>query len=161
MALRIAHSVEIGMSRLLNAPWDVVGPDHGIRLSRREASTAYRPLFKAYLADLEETFDVASEIWEAGLDELVDGGLTVNQAITAQLDDAAAGPANHPAVVWLVREYWLRCVAVGETLPAADRIAPEVFLLQWVADEGHKEYVELLTAMPYWPIGLDENGRWC
>ena len=23
-----------------------------------------------------------------------------------------------------------------------------------------KDYVRLLTCMPYWPLGLDENGNW-
>jgi len=27
-------------------------------------------------------------------------------------------------------------------------------------EEGLKDYVRLLTCMPYWPIGLDENGNW-
>lgn len=161
MPFRTSHDVDIGLRRLLSAPKDVVPPGPGGPRRQDEAPKAYGALFSAYLTDMLEVFQVASEIWEADIDGLTAGGMTVGQAIESKLDEGAAGPANHPAVVWLVRRYWLECVALGARHPPADRVLPEVFLLEWLADAGHTDFVTLLTAMPYWPIGLDENGNWC
>ena len=39
-------------------------------------------------------------------------------------------------------------------------IAPELSLLAWLRDGRHDSWVEVLTALPYWPVGLDAKGRW-
>jgi hypothetical protein len=40
-------------------------------------------------------------------------------------------------------------------------VPPQVFLFGWLVSEGgHDEWVEVMTAMPYWPIGLSEQGEW-
>ena len=102
-------------------------------------------------------YEFVSEVWESDLDEMIESGSSVGEAIQFKLDNCAAGPAEHPHLVWLVRKYWLACAEID----AASRVRPEVFLLKWLIDHGHRDYVTLLTAMPYWPIGLDENGNWC
>jgi hypothetical protein len=60
----------------------------------------------------------------------------------------------------VVREYWLKCDDVNQKTRAEERVAPEDFLLRWLADNGRDELAEFLAGMPYWPIGMDEDGRW-
>ncbi|WP_295076492.1 hypothetical protein [Tabrizicola sp.] len=161
--MRTAHDVNIGLMRLLSAPRDVKSsvPYTDKEISAEQAATAYRRLFTSYIGDFAEVYECASETWEADLDELIEGGSTPSAAIQYKLDQCAAGPAEHPYLVWLVRNYWLACDEIGQELPDAEKVRPEVFLLAWLQEDGRREYVQLLTAMPYWPIGLDENGNWC
>ena len=71
-----------------------------------------------------------------------------------------AGPASYPGMVALVREYWLACDALNRKCAEEERVPPWTFLLSWLMDESHYEAVGVLACMPYWPIGLDEDGNW-
>ncbi|KIG12825.1 hypothetical protein DB30_00988 [Enhygromyxa salina] len=74
--------------------------------------------------------------------------------------DAPVGPVADPHVIGVIRAYWLACEAINAKLPHSARVAPERMLLAWLVDGRHDSWVRLLTAMPYWPIGLDAEGRW-
>ena len=37
---------------------------------------------------------------------------------------------------------------------------PEEFLLRWLVTDRLDELAEFLAGMPYWPIGMDEDGNW-
>lgn len=39
-------------------------------------------------------------------------------------------------------------------------VPSEVLLLHWLLDGRHDSWIEALTCMPYWPIGLDGEGNW-
>jgi hypothetical protein len=161
--MRTAHDVKTGIVRLLSAPRDIKlkSTHEDLEISLGSAPINYRHLFHQYAEDFVDVYELVSEVWESDLDELVDNGSSVAEAIQTKLDGCAAGPAQHPNFVWLVRKYWLECARTGETAIGLQRVRPEVFLLKWMMEQGRDDYVQLLTAMPYWPIGLDENGNWC
>jgi len=160
MALLVNHNVKNGIYRLLHAP-DDVRPSALPPGGAKRPSEAHRALFRAYLDDLEEVYATAEASWNATVEEEIENGLELDDAILRSIElNGVAGPANHPAVVWLIRKYWLACDLANADL-AAGFVAPQHFLLDWLIREARDDYVILLTAMPYWPIGLDVNGNWC
>jgi hypothetical protein len=164
MALTTNHSVEKGIFRLINAPRDLpaCAPLRDSPIEPSEASELHRSAFSEYLVDMAEVYDFASKWWEATLDGIMEeNGISREEAVKVAIGRRFAGPAALPDVVWLVRTYWLKCIEINQDVPDTQRVPPEVFLLKWLMDRGEEEWVKLLTCMPYWPIGLDENGKWC
>lgn len=164
MPLTTIHSVDKGIFRLMNAPRDLPlsAPLREPPITPSEASELHRAAFTDYLADMAEVYDFASKWWEATLDGIVEeSGVSRAEAAKIAINRRFAGPAALPAVVWIVRTYWLKCVEINQSVPEFQRVPPEVFLLKWLSDRGEGDWVKLLSCMPYWPIGLDENGKWC
>lgn len=155
--MRTGHDVSLGLERLLGAPRDVK-PDDGLDIPLAQAPVEWRALFTAWRRDLGDVHDVVSAIWEADIDARVEDGASVAAAIEDMMDGGVAGPAADRDFVALVRRTWLAAAALGDTGPV--RIRPEVVLLRWLADGGDHDLVQLVTAMPYWPVGLDGDGRW-
>lgn len=149
--------------RLMEAPRDVSTASvyAGTQPSHGDAHVRYSALYSNYVSNFHGIFEEVVEDWEASLDELIEEGATLENAIQSKIENCAAGPAESKLLVWLVRKYWLDCEEIGKGLDPEARVRPEVLLLRWLADDGHDQFVELLTAMPYWPIGLDEDGNWC
>jgi hypothetical protein len=162
MPLTTIHSIDEGIFRLMNAPRDLPAsaPLREPPITFSEASPPHREAFAEYLAAMAEVYDFASKWWEATLDGIVEES-GVSRAVNIALSRRLAGPAALPDVVWLVRTYWLKCVEINQSVAEAQRVPPEVFLLKWLIDKGEQEWVKLLSSMPYWPIGLDENAKWC
>ena len=80
-------------------------------------------------------------------------------------DDAHAshpiGPVSHPRVLGVIQAYWALCEEINAVLRTTEgRVAPEQLLLDWLRDGHRQSWVDALAAMPYWPVGLDEHGRW-
>ncbi len=88
-------------------------------------------------------------------------GHTEEEAIRANYELRPAGPAARPEVVWVVRTYWLECVNINRQLPPNRRVPPETLLIEWLQNGGRSTLVAVLSGMPYWPIGIDQNGEFC
>jgi hypothetical protein len=153
---------ENGIERLLAQPNDVVRRNPALRGVREAtAPSLLRKLFGDYVNDLGLACDLAAEWWEGTVEAQEDLGLSRDEAVREAFDARLAGPASNPHVVWIVRAYWLLCEAENRASPSGHLVYPEEFLLQWLIDSGEDELVALIACMPYWPIGLDENGNWC
>lgn len=129
-------------------------------LALDQASEQHQALFAQYLEILEAALELAEDWWARLLEARRDGGLDDEAALEAVYSARPAGPASRPEVVWTIRTHWLECVAINETLPEAQRVPPEALLLHWLRDGSHDEWVQVLSGMPHWPIGLDADGRW-
>lgn len=162
MALITRYSSELGIRRLLAQPRDVAPPSD-IRVVRRhdEAGAAHKALFVEYVKELEDAYNIGAEWWAdiISTEEELQGDR--EKALDKAFNDRIAGAASSPNVVWVIRRYWLKCVTINATAGEETGVAAEVFLLQWLIDAGQPELVKLVACMPYWPIGLDENGNWC
>ncbi|MEH7351472.1 hypothetical protein [Gottfriedia acidiceleris] len=68
-------------------------------------------------------------------------------------------------VIAVFRKYWLKCndLNVNNKNNGSDEyINPKVFTIDWLSNDGDPyELVELMNGMPYYPIGIDENGDYC
>jgi hypothetical protein len=150
-----------GIARLLVAPRDLaLSGAVAIQVSpaRSEASAAHRALYTKYRKELKKMLDDAIEWWAYRTQSLEEELGSAREARVANWAEFPAGPVSDPNTVAVIRKYWLACAELNarETPP----VAPESFLLQWVVDEGDMATAELLSAMPYWPVGLDGAGRW-
>jgi len=148
----------------MNAPRDLPESIHWREppMMLSEASEPHRSAFTNYLEEMTEIYDLACKWWEGSLDGIMEEkGISRGRAVKIAISQRMAGPAALPDLVWLLRTYWLKCVEINRGVSEALRVPPEVFLLKWLIDRGEAEWVKLLSCMPYWPIGLDENGKWC
>jgi hypothetical protein len=163
MPLETIHNIDKGIHRLIEMYDDIdeIRSKQGRTKSRTAATIKHQVLYKEYLDDLPEAYRVASEWWEECVEAQVNQGLSQTDALYAAFERRVAGPAAAMEVVWFIRYHWLRFAALNLELEVMDRVPPQIAMLGWLVDEGHDDYVRLITCMPYWPIGLDEHGNWC
>jgi hypothetical protein len=158
------HDVGRGIHRLLMAPQDVpvrqAIPWRDPPPALSAAPPPHQALYAEYVGFLEEAVEIAEEWWDNMVQVAVDGGLPPADAERAVLHRVFSGPAAAGEVVWTLRTYWLRCAALNDEVKAEQRIPPQVLLLRWLVDAGRTPLVNVLTGMPYWPIGTDEKGNW-
>ncbi|AZO63659.1 MAG: hypothetical protein E5Y88_01770 [Mesorhizobium sp.] len=161
MTLITLRSTEDGIARLLAQPGDIKPRRDDIRRSTlEEASAEHQEVFGDYVADLTTACGIAEKWWEDTVNAQVKKGMDRDDAIAVSFNRRWAGPAAHPKVVWIVRLYWLACDKINTDFVPGKPVYPETFLLKWLVDAGEKELVQLIACMPYWPVGLDENGDW-
>lgn len=152
-----------GIHRLLTAPADLAV--HGARIIQgsptiKQAPEPYAKLHAKYRKELKKVMAEAVEWWDGRTEVLTEELGNDKQARMANWRELPAGPASDPYTVAVVRKYWLACDELNDSQPAGAQVAPEVFLLQWVVDEGDMATAEILSGMPYWPMGLDDSGNW-
>jgi hypothetical protein len=154
------HGTARGLERLLGAAGDL-RPEPLESVSLAEASEFHRLAHYAYLRDLERALVDAERWWSEELAAREVRGRTSAQAITDCYAAHPIGPASHPRVLGVIQAYWALCEEINAILRTSERrVAPEQLLLDWLRDGHRDSWVDALTAMPYWPIGLDQHGRW-
>lgn len=150
-----------GIARLLAAPADLALSGAVVVADSppfEQASEAHRKLFQKYRKELRKALDDAVQWWDHRTAVFEEETGNARQAQLENWREFPAGPVSDPATVAVVRKYWLACAQLNSQ-PGA-KVAPEQLLLQWVVDEGDMVTAELLSGMPYWPMGLDESGHW-
>jgi hypothetical protein len=162
MSIPISHNWQKGLWRLTHCMQDVTVADasRGSPIARTSASPKHKKLFKEYREYLEDAVAIAGEWWEGRIETKTDEGMSAADALEECYEESPAGPASRGEVVWTVRNFWLRCDEINRGLPEDKRVLPEVFLLQWLFDDGVDEEARVLAGMPYWPIGMDADGQW-
>ena len=160
--MRTNHNIQTGIYRLQHAPRDVYAKHDyaAAQLAYQHASDDYKYLYDSYDRDMRGVFAVASHRWEQAIEELIAGGMTEQQALAKLQRERIAGPAEHPMLTWIIRKYWLACDALNRGR-ARDWVPGETFILKWYCDAERSDYVALISALPYWPMGMDKAGNWC
>jgi hypothetical protein len=163
MSFEIIHNLDKGVRQLLEAPFDLAAlvPDQGKKKPISAATDQHRSLYAAYLADFAIAYEIGDDWWAGCVQAHIDEGHDREEAVELAYEDRLAGPTSSPEVVWFFRKYWLAFDEINRQLIPKERVPPQVAMLGWLVEDGHDEYVRFLTCMPYWPIGLDENGNWC
>jgi hypothetical protein len=159
----IVHNIEKGLLSLLQGPRDL---DGGTPVPQRSPAAAdahpeLRGLFEHYHQGYEFLQPHCMRWWRGCIAASHEAGMTRDEAVDAAYDRRLAGPASAPEFVWFIRHFWLLCDKANRELPLEQRVAPQDLLLQWLVYAGNHDAVQLCTAMPYWPIGMDVQGRWC
>lgn len=151
-----------GVERLLAQPRDLKSPKVEIRHGEDSSSglERHRALFKAYLRDMDKAVREADADWNRRVDGWAKKWKNRDRALEHMWTERPAGPASHRDLIGVVRRYWLQCVALNNKVDASERVAPETFILAWVIAEGHNDAARVLSGMPYWPLGQDEDGNW-
>lgn len=160
----IFHNVQMGASRLLEQGADLCfpGADTSSVFQRSLVrNDRYLSVYEDYKVSLKMSRTVAVEWWNALVNNSTEVIGDAGKALRRNYELRPAGPASHPAVVSTVREYWLLCIDKAKMLRLEETLPPSAILLGWLIEDGLSDLSDILTAMPYWPIGLDENGNWC
>lgn len=161
-AMRTPHNIYNGIHRLHNAPKDVYTKrDYATaRIAYDDAPPETQALFADYCRDLQAAYESARGAWEAKIDALVATGASEKDAIAKLQRDRLAGPADNQILTGVIRKYWLACDEQNRN--RVDYwIPPETFAIKWFFDQKNEDFLQLLSALPYWPIGMDKNGDWC
>ncbi|MET0210011.1 MAG: hypothetical protein ABW220_13285 [Burkholderiaceae bacterium] len=159
----LLHRVDRGLYRLLNAPRDVEGgtPVPADSPPREAANAELAALFERYREGFVYLQGHCMRWWRGCIASALQPGMSREEAVEEAYAQRAAGPASAPEFVWFIRHFWLGADAINRSLPLAERVAPQDVLLTWLSEAGEEACVELTTAMPYWPLGLDADGQWC
>jgi hypothetical protein len=155
--------VKEGIRRLLTAPSDLekCGAPRWNPVYLHNASARHKSLFREYCEESDLVTCAASNWWAETLDARQRLAGERDRAARQAWIDRPAGPASFPGLVALVRDFWLACHNLNLESVLAERVPPEVFLLQWLIEDGnYQQAVDVLACMPYWPIGLDREGNW-
>ena len=164
MQFTTIHDVQRGIHRLLQAPRDVAVKNpvewKDPPATLHAATSRHQELFADYKEFLEEALEIAEEWWNDQIQVQLDDGLAPDAALNAVYANVFAGPAARPEVVWTLRTYWLKCDAINRETAVEEQVPPQVFLLSWLMDGSHDAWVQALTGLPYWPIGLSDSGQW-
>jgi len=68
-------------------------------------------------------------------------------------------------VIAVFRKYWLKCNELNiynEKNGVDEYVNPKDFTVDWLSNDGDPyELFGLISGMPYYPIGIDENGEYC
>lgn len=163
MALETIHDIQKGVRRLLGAPADLseLVPDQGVARPQSDAISEHKKIYREYISDFAQAYEIAEGWWQDCVDACAEEATSRTEAINQAFSKRLAGPASAPEVVWFIRTYWLAFTKANLAVEATERVPPQYMMVQWMIDDGYMSFVQLLTCMPYWPIGLDENGNWC
>lgn len=156
------HGVERGITRLLAAAADL-RVDAGRRVALHEASEFHRLAFTSYLRALERALLEAEQAWLAERDAHEQRGRTRDEALDQVHAAHPCGLVDHPAPIGVIQAYWALALEINGKLPPERGVAPEQLLLGWLLDEREGPFdtwVAALSALPYWPVCLDAQGRW-
>ena len=115
----------------------------------------------SYLRALEQALSEADRWWRHELLLRERQGLEQDQALEDLYASHPVGPVAHPRVLGVIAAYWALCHEINAAQPSAHRhVAPELLLLAWLLDGRRDTWVEMLSALPYWPVALDAEGSW-
>jgi hypothetical protein len=163
----VAHGVARGLERLLGAGADLRPRTSATarELSLAEADDAHRLAHAAWVRDLERALIESERAWARELARREARGSTREEALDDLHAKHRAGPVGHPRVLGVIQAYWALCHEINHALVDGKRhVAPETLLLGWLRDPsgdgGRDSWLEILSALPYWPVGLDADGRW-
>jgi hypothetical protein len=154
------HGTRRGFERLLGAGFDLrPRPLKSVKLE--DASEFHRLAYNSYRRALGRALGRAERWWARELGTREQRGASAEQAREDAYAAHVVGPVGHPEVIGVIQAYWALCHEINAALIEVDRhVAPEHMLLSWLRDDRHQTWVDALTAMPYWPVGLDAAGRW-
>jgi hypothetical protein len=125
-----------------------------------KGTAAHQRLFVEYERQVVAMTVVALKWWDGTVAAQLTPGSTEKEARRASLQRRPAGPASYSGMVAVIREYWLACNKLNQEIEEDQRVPPWTFLLKWLQAANHDDAVGVLVCMPYWPIGLDEDGNW-
>lgn len=130
-------------------------------LPNAPGSSQHHALFRRYVKALEAAKEHTEKWWESLINTEERRVGDREQAVVNVNARRPTGLMSLGASDAVVREYWLKCDALNRTTTnRAERVAPEEFLLLWLLNNRLTALAEFLADMPYWPIGMDEDGNW-
>ncbi|MCA1686516.1 MAG: hypothetical protein LC745_11190 [Planctomycetia bacterium] len=142
---------------LIRSVKDVAPSPAGVALAA--ASKPYRALFEAYLAELRTAKEWAEDWWESLIESEKERGGSRKRAIANVKSNWPVGPVAHKGMIGVIRKFWLGCQALNRKTAESKRVPPEELIMSWLIRQD-EALAEFLSEIPFWPMGIDEDGNW-
>lgn len=146
------------VSDLLQAARDVGATDQPP--TGAPGTPQHRALFERYVARLEWAHNAGMGWWADLIDAENERIGDRDQAIERVQERRPVGPVAHGIVIAVVRSFWLECARLNELLKPQERVAPEDLILGWLVKNRKEDLAKFLSDFPFWPMGMDFNGKW-
>jgi hypothetical protein len=117
-------------------------------------------LFAAYVSELRRAKQDVEEWWKTLIDAEEKRTGDRKQAVQNVKERRPPGPVIHGSIQAIIRKYWLECAKLNQVLVPSDQVPPEDLLLGWLMNGENEDLAEFLSAIRYWPIGMDHKGNW-
>ncbi len=118
--------------------------------------TAHERLFERYVKELRSVKRTVDEWWHALVEAESERMSDHGRALRNLSERWPTGPAAHPYVIATVRKYFLACDTLNDE--SDDEVYPHAFVSEWLLEEDTEDLADFMSVLPYWPIGLDEDG---
>jgi len=145
---------------LVDAIPDVAPPGHPPHGRSKSTATSHQALFDRYVKALRKAKAEAEEWREDIISAARERGEDQQDAELTFKENYSVGTVAFGRVIAVLRRFWLEADALNKKVAPAAAVAPEDFLLAWLMDGTNDDLAEFLSALPFWPIGLTEDGKW-
>jgi len=142
---------------LIRSVKDVVPSPPGVALTA--ASKPYRTLFEAYLAELRTAKGWAEKWWDSLIEAEQARGRSRKRAVANVKSSWPVGAVAHKGIIGVIRKYWLECQKLNQKAAESKRLPPEEFIMGWLIRQD-ETLAAFLSDLPFWPMGIDEEGNW-
>ena len=142
---------------LIRAVKDVAPLPPGVAFSA--ASKPYVALFEAYLAELRTAKGWAEDWWESLIEAEKDRCGSKKRAVANIKTSWPVGAVAHKGMIGVIRKFWLGCQTLNQKNAESKRVPPEEFIMGWLITQD-EALAEFLSGLPFWPMGIDEDGKW-
>jgi len=145
---------------LVDVVRDVAPPGHPPAGRSKTTASGHRALFDRYVKALRKA-KAEADGWRDGIIKAARSrGETQADAERYFKENYPVGTVAFGWVIAALRRFWLESDALNRKVDPAATVAPEEFLLSWLQDGTNDDLAEFLSALPFWPIGLTEDGKW-
>ncbi|PEK98846.1 hypothetical protein [Bacillus sp. AFS017336] len=120
--------------------------------------TKYDKLFQGYVFELinavieeEERFERIRKINQSRFES--------KQELEKWIQERFGPISIQGRIIAVFRKYWLKCEELN-MLGEDEYANPRDFVVDWLSGT-YQELYEIIKSMPYYPIGVDEEGSYC
>ncbi|ODG91235.1 MULTISPECIES: hypothetical protein [Bacillaceae] len=124
----------------------------------------YKNLFDEYVKELDNAVSFEEDKLDSIREKLFNEGKSeeeIENFIMGKFDPICCSGR----VIAVFRKYWLKCNQLNAHYNkngSSEYVNPKIFTIDWLSNDGDPyELFELMNGMPYFPIGIDENGDYC
>lgn len=124
----------------------------------------YEDLFEKYLIDLDSAVSFEENKLDNIRENLSKQGKSeteINEFIRNNFDPICCSGR----VIAVFREYWLKCAEINDyykNKQIDNYVNPKDFTVDWLSSNGNPyQLYDIIQHIPYYPIGIDENGNYC
>ncbi|WP_440602766.1 hypothetical protein [Bacillus sp. GB_SG_008] len=118
----------------------------------------YDELFQDYVFELMKAVIEEKERFER-IRKINQDKFESKQELEKWIQERFGPISTQGRIIAVLRKYWLKCEELN-MLGEDEYANPRDFVVDWLSGT-HQELYEIIKSMPYYPIGVDEEGNYC
>jgi hypothetical protein len=130
----------------------------------------YDELFQAYVSELNQAVDEEEERLNR-IKNINRNKFQSELELEEWIKEGFGSISTQGRIIAVFRKYWLKCDELNQLSEENDEIEndedeyvdyvnPRDFVVDWLSGM-YEELYEIIDSMPYYPIGIDEEGNYC